>query len=293
MNRLLCLLALSVLCIWSPLAGQEFSGGFRAGLNFTTISGPSEMGAGGGELEEYRISNGFHIGAIANVRFTDVFRLRGELLFSQKGGVYGYTGDSYWVFRPLDGSEPFVATGNRETTLEVTNSYIDIPVTGVARLGKFELSAGMSVGFLVGSKAAGEVRFAGQTPLGNAVDPFVVVLDYDYLANPFNEADAVQAGVRRLDSKDVAIPETLGAYYEGVDTDENLFNTIDIGLVGGVAYYLNQGLFMGLRLNYGLSDVTNEARDISRQEINGAQGYTFRDDKDQNLNLQLSVGFSF
>ncbi len=274
------------------LQAQEFSGGFRAGLNFTTVNGPSEINAEGRELENFDFSNGFHVGAIGTLKFTDIFGLRAELLYTQKGGVYNYAGESYWLFTPTDGSNAFIATGNRETTLEITNSYIDIPVLGVARFNKFELSAGMSLGFLVASRAAGELRFSGTSPQGNNIAPFVVALDFDYFDGPFRRADIDEVEMREIDNRPVEIPKSLGAYYQDLEEDENLYNVIDLGFVGGVSYYLNQGLFLGLRLNYGISDITRSNRDISRRTVEGVGEYTFRDDNDQNLNIQISVGFS-
>lgn len=274
------------------MQAQEFSGGFRAGLNFTTINGPSEMNAEGATLDDFDFSNGFHVGALGNLRFTDIFSLRAELLYSQKGGVYKFAGESYWLFTPTDGSAAFIADGNRETTLEITNSYIDIPVMGIARFGKFELSAGMSLGFLVASRAAGELRFSGTSPQGNNIAPFVVALDFNYLDGPFQVANASDIEMREIDNRPVEIPRSLGAYYQELDEDENLYNVIDIGLIGGVSYYLNRGLFLGLRMNYGLSDISRSNRDISRHTIEGVDEYVFREDADQNINIQVSVGFS-
>lgn len=274
------------------LNAQEFSGGFRAGLNFTTIDGPLESGADGTTLEAFEYSNGFHVGAMGTLRFTDIFSLRAELLYSQKGGVYNYNGDSYWIFTPTTGSESFVTTGNRQTTLEVTNSYIDIPITGVARFNKFEISAGMSLGFLVASRAAGETRFAGTSAQGDIITPFVLTLDHNYFNQPFRQEENTAVFMRDIDNQPVEIPQTLGAYYQEEDSDENLYRTLDLGLVGGVSYYLNRGLFLGVRLNYGLSDITNMSRDISRQVVNSPSEFVTRDDDDRNLNIQVSVGFT-
>lgn len=274
------------------LKAQEFSGGFRAGLNFTTIDGPLDSGADGAELEAFEYSNGFHVGAMGTLRFTDIFSLRAELLYSQKGSVYNYNGDSYWIFTPTTGSESFVTTGNRQTTLEVTNSYIDIPITGVARFNKFEISAGMSLGFLVASRAAGETRFAGTSAQGDIITPFLLTLDYNYFNRPFRQGENTAVFMRDIDNQPVEIPQTLGAYYQEEDSDENLYRTLDLGLVGGVSYYLNRGLFLGVRLNYGLSDITNMSRDISRQVVNSPSAFVTRDDDDRNLNIQVSVGFT-
>ncbi|MCB0615727.1 MAG: PorT family protein, partial [Phaeodactylibacter sp.] len=61
----------------------------------------------------------------------------------------------------------------------------------------------------------------------------------------------------------------------------------------GLAFYLNQGLYVGLRVNYGLSDLTRTERDVSRKELDDSNNFIFREDKDRNLTLQASVGFSF
>jgi hypothetical protein len=272
---------------------QEFSGGFRAGLNFVTFNGELETAPDGSEFEEFGNSTNFHVGAIANVKFTDIFRLRAELLYSQKGGIIDYDGDSYWLLRPVDGSAPVLATGERVTTLEVTNAYIDIPVMGVAKLGKFELSAGLSAGFLVSSKASGETGFQGTSANGEDIAPFQVALDFNYQKDKEREVDLDNSELREISNQDVAIPEQLNARYQFLDDEENLFNTLDLGFVGGVAYYLNQGLFLGARFNYSLSDITEQSQDISRQEVDADNAYVKRDDDDRNSNLQISVGFSF
>jgi len=55
---------------------------------------------------------------------------------------------------------------------------------------------------------------------------------------------------------------------------------------------LSSGLFVSGTVNYGLKDVTNNFYDISRVESNGLE-YISREDKDTNLSIQASIGFSF
>jgi hypothetical protein len=282
---------LLILCSFSLMAShaQEFSAGFRAGLNFSTFDAPSETDADGGNLEEYKLGSGFHVGGMANLKFTDEFGLRGELLYSQKGVAYNYTGLSFWVLPTVDGGQ-LIATGDRATVLSITNSYIDIPIMAVGRFGRIEVSGGFSTGFLVSSRGSGELKFSGNTSDGSTVAPFTVALDFNYLQG---REDVGEVELRDIAGKTVEIPKTLGAYYEELENSERLFNTLDVGLIGGVAFFVNEGLFMGLRVNYGLSDITKTDRDFSRQSLDEDNNYIPQEDTDRNLVLQASVGFSF
>ena len=187
MNRLSLVLLLAIPG-WFQLAAQEFSGGFRAGINFATIDGPSEASDSGNSLEEYKMSTGFHVGATANLKFNDYFGLRAELLYSQKGTDYNYNGQSFWILYTED-DQPIYATGDRNTSLSITNSYIDIPFMAVGRYGRVEISGGASLGFLVSSRGSGELTFSGQTAAGSTVDPFTVVLDFSYFDDTFRRTD--------------------------------------------------------------------------------------------------------
>ena len=72
----------------------------------------------------------------------------------------------------------------------------------------------------------------------------------------------------------------------------NFYNGFDLGVTGGFSFFLNGGLFIMLSGNYGLVDATNDFYDISRYESDGLE-YIPRNDKDYNVSLQASVGFSF
>jgi hypothetical protein len=289
MQRLLLLCLAFALSGTLSLTAQEFSGGFKAGLNFATFNGPLETGPGDAELESFGNSINFHIGAIANVRFTDVFRMRAELLYSQKGGIINFDGPSYWLFAPSDGSAPFSLDGQRATALEITNTYLEVPIMAVARFKKIEFSAGLSAGFLVSSRASGEVEISGSGFTN--LDP--VSLEFNYLSDKPQELNNMNSSLEPVGGQTVFFPETLNARYQQLDDDDNLFNTLDVGFVGGISYYLNQGLFIGARVNYSLIDITETSQDISRSEINEDNTYVTRDDDDRNLLFQLSVGFSF
>jgi len=89
------------------------------------------------------------------------------------------------------------------------------------------------------------------------------------------------------------LPRTLQAYYDypnGADT--GLFNRLDFGIHASANVFINRSLFVGLRFNYGLTDITNDDVDRSLGEINGSD-LILRDDFDRNISLQASIGFSF
>ena len=163
----------------------------------------------------------------------------------------------------------------------------------VGRFGRVELSGGVNLGILVSSRGSGELTFSGQTAAGSTVDPFTIALEFNYFDDAFQRTDINEVEIRDIDGKTVEIPKTLGANFQELEGDQRLFNTIDLGLIGGLAFYLNQGLYVGLRVNYGLSDLTKTERDPSRRSLDDANNLIFRDDDDRNLNLQASVGFSF
>ena len=160
-----------LLLLTGALQAQEIRGGFRAGLNFSTLSGPIEENANGEALEEFGITTGFHIGAVVNFQFTDYFGLRTELSYSQRGTEYRYEGESFWNFETVDGTE-FVSTGTRSTVMTISNSYLNIPVGAYVRAGRFELSAGAGVGLNLAGRGEGELTYSGVSPMGSPVETF-------------------------------------------------------------------------------------------------------------------------
>ncbi len=271
---------------------QNLSYGVKAGLSFSNFQGPNEQDASGNEVENFELVTGFHVGGGVNAKFTDLFGLRAELLYSQKGVQYNFNGPSYWIFNDTD-RERIYSTGQRSMIMEITNSYLDLPVMAFVRLGRIELSAGVSAGILVASQAAGgELIYSGTTTDGISVDEFTLTLDYSYLSDDFERAPVEENHDISIGGEIVQVPKSIGAYYEYDGEGEKLFNSLDLGLNAGVSFFLNQGLYIGARLNYGLSDVTKEEGDFSRVKMENNQFIT-RPDKDQNLVMQLSVGFSF
>ncbi len=282
-------IALSIMMM-GKMTGQSVSGGFKVGFNYSNIVGPSEMDNQGNALETMNFDNGFHIGAIVNFRLSDVLGLRTELLFSQKGTDYSFEGPSYWFFYPDENTTITSTGGTRKTRLFVSTSYFEVPLMIYGRVGSFEFSGGPSIAFLTGSKATGEIKYSSPT-----IDPFTVALEFNYNKDkPMKELVPNQPR-QMVNSAGVEIPapKTVGAYYAALGTTDKLYNVVDFGLNAGVSYYLNKGLFIGLRANYGLLDVTKNEQDISPSKYD-EQAKTFftNDDVDKNLSFQLSIGFN-
>lgn len=274
--------------------------GFKTGLNFASISGSSETDANGKELESWGNVTGFHIGATFGYNFTDNYGLRAELMYSKRGAKYTFDGDSYRVFRYSGGQT--LSTGTSRYLININNSYIDIPLVLVARWGDFEVTGGGYAGFLISSVGDGSLRYSGSTfPLGNTitnaesgVNELVFNISHNYRKDEAGEGDGSDKVIARVDARNVELPKTLGAYYDYTEDRGNLYSTLDYGLIGGLAYYLSNSLYISARLQYGLADITTNKADLSKTEINVTDGtLIYRDDKDKNFVIQASVGFSF
>ena len=274
--------------------------GFKTGLNFSSIKGPSDLDADGIELESYGNVTGFHIGASFAYNLTDNYSIQAELLYSKRGAKYTFDGDSYRVFRYTNGQT--LSTGTSRYLININNSYIDVPLTFVARWGDFEVSGGGYAGILVSSVGDGSLRYSGKTiPLGNTVTnaetaatELVFNLSHNYRKDDIGAGEGAEKVVAKVDARNVEMPNTLGAYFDYTEDKGKLYNSFDYGLIGGLAYYLSNSLYISARLQYGLADITNNTADLSKTEINVTDGtLIYRDDKDKNFVIQASVGFSF
>src|SRR5688572_14010846 len=220
-------------------AQNDFIGfGFRAGLSSSKIDGPSELGPGSETLETNKYTGGFHIGALINFKFTDIFGLRTEFMYSQRGTNYTYDGPSYF-FLDQNTLQPVTLLGNRTQTIKVSNSYLDIPITAYYKVGFFEFFGGLNTGILLASSGGGEIVFDGTSPLGEPI-AFEVGLDYNYKGDePGSSSGTPQ--IVQVDGRDYPTPQFLGAYYDDTVKDGNYYKTLDFGVTAGVAYFLNDG----------------------------------------------------
>ena len=290
---LVCLLVFVGLNV--TLNAQGFGTIFRAGLNVSSFGGDRLTTADGRNIETYNTSTGFHIGAGARYKFDyeGKYGASLELLYSLKGGLITFEGDSYYIFRNSQGAV-IRSFGTRRQVVDVSNSYIEFPVNFFAKVGKLEFHAGAYAGFRLRSIANGEYRFTSSTP--SNVN-FSVILDQNFTRDKLPDysvpfpTDQVQT--LQVAGEFFQIPRTQGAYFEHEVINGPLYRSIDIGLLGGISYYLTDGLFLGLRAQYGLSDVTRNDMHINLNRLNENNQLLFRDEVQRNLILQISVGFAF
>lgn len=273
-------------------AQSDFFGfGFRAGLSFANIDGPSELGPNGEELEENKMSSGFHIGMTFNLKFTDIMGLRGEAIYSQRGTDYTYEGPSYYLLG-RNTLQSVTILGTRRQTINVSNSYIDIPITAYYKIGYFEIFGGLNTGLLIGSAAGGEIEFEGISPIGNNVAPFQVGLDYNFLKDEAGSAGETTQEVN-VDGRKYEIPRFVGAYYEFSSKDKSLYKSLDFGITAGVSYFLNDGLYISGRYIHGLGDIDRDFYDRSLQTLDTNGNPMQRADINKSKSWQFSVGFTF
>lgn len=278
--------------------------GFKTGLNFARFSGPSEIDASGNALETWKNATGFHIGMTFSHPFTDNFGVRGEFLYSKRGAKYTFEGPSYRIFQSANGS--VLTLGTSRYLINISNSYIDIPVMFYGKFHGLEISAGAYAGVLVASSGEGSLRYSGKTTGLIKTDVYEKStnnkelsfnLNYNYRKDDPGEGTSssntetplyVQVG-----SVTSETPKTLGAYYDYPAGSSRLFNSLDFGLVGGISYYVSHALYLGVRIQYGLADITNNKGDLSKGSVGSNGELIYRNDKDQNFMIQGSVGFSF
>ncbi|MBX2815058.1 MAG: PorT family protein [Saprospiraceae bacterium] len=270
------------LTLAKPASAQLLSYGFKTGLSMSTYNGPeSEF-----ESNEHRL--GFHLGIIAKYRITDIFGVTAELLYSQKGMEYNFDGPSFFQVQRPTGALALLE-GTRTMKVTVANEYLDFPIMAYLKAGKFEFTGGVNVGFLVGSTGGGQFTFTGTRPQTSLLDFNV---DHRYFKDEARGAALGDQVTTMLGGETLTIPLQHGAYYEYNEKDGNRYRGIDMGLNAGVAYYLNAGLFLGLRLNYGLIDATREQMDIRYDRFDN-NAPAFQNDKDRTVSYQLSLGFAF
>ncbi|HRF41837.1 MAG TPA: hypothetical protein PK198_23745, partial [Saprospiraceae bacterium] len=137
---------------------------------------------------------------------------------------------------------------------------------------------GVNPGILIGSRGFGELTYSGRTVLGTTIAPFTMNLEHQYSKDAFRGTVGTNVENRVIEGRPVQIPLTAGAYYEGADSSEKLYKTFDLGLIGGLSFYLNKSLFLGGRVHYGLSDVTNTQQDYARRAIDNNRSLILRED---------------
>ena len=268
---------------------QDYHFGIRAGLNYATFRGPFETEV----TESYSLNNGFHFGLVGLVSFNDYFSLGAEILYNQLGTKYNYEGVSYYKFNV--GEVDFLYD-NIKLNLDVSNSYINVPLLiHIQPFKKFEIIAGGYMGFLVSPVAGGRLEFGNK---------FYQNLEYKYNNDTAGSvpylATTINVKVPQPDGTDeiTQIYKTVGAYYQYNadqfnDATGHYYNWFDLGVTGGLQYFFNRSLYGGIRVEYGFLDVTNDRLDRSLKAVDEDGNFVLREDKDTNLNFQVSLGFRF
>ncbi len=285
---------LALMFLSQKTTAQNLSLGFKAGLGFSSFNDDSELDSDGNEVESFRTQTGFHIGILGRYTFyDDVFGLRFGLIYNQRGGRVDHEGESWFVFNPED---PSWAVGERDEEIRWSNVYLDIPIEGMVRLGgRFEISAGGYVGFLVGSTGSGDMSFSGRSQsTGNAIEDFQVLYDF----KPMRDRAGLgsykgDSQFIRMDGRDREAPQEAGTYFEFAEKDGNYFNWFDVGLTGGLTYFINQGLYVNAQYKYGLNHVIRDKYYISKVELGDGNEFVQRSGNRRNHTLMISMGFAF
>ncbi|MDB4539096.1 MAG: outer membrane beta-barrel protein [Saprospiraceae bacterium] len=289
MTRVIILVLTLFFVCSENMNAQELSYGFRVGLNVSSLTGgETEIG------ESYSSNTGFHVGGGVRFEITDLFGIRGEVVFTQKGTKQTFEGNGPFIFRGAN--DKILTTGNKSVSLNIANAYLEIPIMVYGKIGKkVEVFGGGYAGFLVGSTASGELIYTDGRVEGNnnIIDPLNLTLDYNYNKQNAGELiNDVENISLQVGAETVEIPNTLSAYY-GLDSKTGKpYKVFDAGVSAGAAFFLNGGLYFSAIANYGLIDVTNSDLDFSNTDITGFD-FNTRDDKDKNLSFQFSLGFSF
>lgn len=267
--------------------------GFKTGLNFARMDGPAETSNAGADLESWKTITGFHIGLTLGYSFNDYVGIRGELLYTKKGAKYTFDGESYRIFR-YDGGSTY-STGNSRYLININNAYLDLPVLVYGRWKDLELLAGGYAGLLVQSVGDGSLSYKGgrTVPLQNSIGDLEFNLNHNYRKDEPGLGEGGETVVAKVDAKTLELPKTLSAYYDYPDDKGNLYNTLDYGLVFGLSYYLSRSLYASVRMQYGLADISNNSADVAKARTGDNNALLLRDDKDRNMVIQASVGFSF
>ncbi|MCF8247417.1 MAG: PorT family protein [Saprospiraceae bacterium] len=283
-----------MLAFSSAVVAQDFNFGFKTGLNFSNIKGDLENTADAKESLDQNI--GFQFGATFAWKITDLMGLRGEFMYSQKGTKRSFDGKSYYNFFTPN-NDIIRTTGIRKEDLNVSNSYLELPILPYFRPhSRFEIYGGVSFAVLVNSTAFGNIKFSeirDGSNIPTAPNSIDHELDYNYLSDkPRGATYANPAKTVSIQGDNVPYPQTAGAYFEFVENRGKLYNAFDLGVVGGVSIYLSKSLYVSGRINYGLKDVTKTKADVSLSSLDNGN-FISRNDDDRNFSTQVSIGFSF
>ena len=279
---------------------QDIKIGVRTGSSFYKLLGPLETN------ETQSFATGFVFAITGQYNLSESFGFRTELSYVQKSSLQEYNDHFFTIIRPDLGSAGVRSAifGGDRYTLEKRFNIFSLPLHAVYRpTRKFEIFGGIDLDFTAGAAGEGNMAFRN-----SEVDPeisYIQALNYDYTSNFRSEFLAPAASFNLIIDYDlnqdgvvekINVPKTIPAYYYfDFDEDRNFktFRTFDVALAAGASYYINPGLYIRVKVNYGLRDTTFEEFDYSLQDVNDDATFIFRDDYDRKIGGQLSLGFQF
>jgi hypothetical protein len=272
---------------------QDLKFGFIAGMNMNKLSGPVEKDNQGLNLESYDWNTGFMVGATFTWMPSELMGLKGEFVFTQRGSKRAFEGPSYYWFTNTSGTR-ISTTGTRRIDIDISNAYISLPIMGYIKpLRWIEFHGGANIGFLISSSAFGELFYEGKTTGGVSIQKFSHEIDANYFGDfPLKMSFASPAASVQIGTEKVLIPQSAGAYFEFPEDRGKLYRVPEIGVLGGISIYFNKSLYLSLRANKGLTDVTKSKADVSLQQLDADKKFISRSDSDNNLTFHAAIGFS-
>lgn len=295
------LLVLAMVFLGSIGYGQDLKIGVRTGLNYYKLLGELETN------ETQSLSAGFHFAITGKYKLTENFAVRTELVYIQKSSLQEYTNNFVTVFNvpSADGATVIraVEEGGGKYSLKRTFNIFSIPLHAVYKpTKKFEFFGGLDIDFTAGVIGQGRIEFdnGGTVAEDNNIS-YNQTLNFNYSTDQAGQSNVANNDVITIDydfdndgERDkILIPKSVSAYLYNESDEGKAYSTFDLALAGGVSYYINPGLYVRATGNYGLLDSSKSAFDHSLQEINLDGSYIFRDDRDNKIGFQVSIGFEF
>ncbi|MEY4927444.1 MAG: hypothetical protein RI894_1880 [Bacteroidota bacterium] len=320
MKKIVLFAAIFVATFTAALA-QKPKFGIKAGLNvFTLLNSNPEKDANGATLDKMDISSGFQVGITAQLPLSEIFGLQGELLYTQRGGIYKYKGPGYLNVNTASG-DIYNITGTATYLLRHSNGYLEVPLMVYVKPVKhLKIEAGISPMFLISAIGQGEYYLS--KPQFNGVSlkdtNLIVSINADYLGpndtnqqyDQSNQVSSVSGGGKQvaIQGDNYYLPTRVGAYYFNTNRSAgNTFRTFDLSANVGLVYNFTTGLNISLRAGYGLLDTTPAEQDVYLSKNTGTtiapttgsigKSTDFqplqRENATHNFNVGLTVGFSF
>src|SRR5699024_8479480 len=185
--------------------------------------------------------------------------------------------------------EKYTLEGNRDLSVNISNTYMQIPVSLSYKLfNRIQLHGGVYGSLLVASTGAGRVIYSDIPEIPGEVRQ---TINYNYRSNKARGASPSEQQVR-INNELETIAAQVGAYYDYEEKNKGLFKTLDAGLHGGANIFINQSLFLGVRYSYSLLDITRNSVDRSYRELNRGK-LIFVDKDDRYSAWEFTIGFSF